>query len=83
MTMRGSGIRDTERDEMELKPCPFCGEAAFVWPAMIRPGYRVSCQKDCVSMPARPDTNFTSEEAAVDAWNTRSAESPKPMCGED
>lgn len=55
----------------KLKPCPFCGSNAYVWDAMIIRGYKVSCDKDCVSMPSRSDVTFTSEEQAIKAWNTR------------
>jgi hypothetical protein len=55
----------------DLLPCPFCGADAFIWPAMIMKGFRVSCKNDCVSMPSRPDSAFTSEKQAKAHWNSR------------
>jgi len=57
--------------EEELKACPFCGSEAFIW--RIATGYKVSCKKDCVTMPPRHDMGFTSKEEAIKAWNTRPA----------
>ena len=54
---------------MKLKPCPFCGEDAFLW--VHRNGVKVSCKNDCVSMPPRFDCCFTNDEQAIKAWNTR------------
>jgi len=64
----------TEERIKKLKLCPFCGSNAYIWPV---PGYvqsstfKVSCMKDCVSMPVRHDTFFTSQEEAAKAWNHR------------
>ncbi|MFA5543029.1 MAG: Lar family restriction alleviation protein [Bacilli bacterium] len=58
----------------DLKPCPFCGYEAFVWPARIIPGFRVSCTDGCASMPARPDMTFATRKQAAEAWNRRSEE---------
>lgn len=56
----------------KLKPCPFCGANAFIWKdAVLSHGFKVSCEKDCVTMPPRRDTSFSSVEAAIDRWNTR------------
>ena len=54
-----------------LLSCPFCGSDAFIWPAMIMKGYRVSCKNDCVLMPSRPDVAFSSEKVARAHWNSR------------
>ena len=61
---------EDEKDITEmLLPCPFCGEEAFVWTAIQ--GTKVSCSKDCVTMPPRFDMFFTSIEEAVKHWNRR------------
>lgn len=58
-----------EQDEKELLPCPFCGAAAFIW--QMHTGSKVSCSKDCVTMPSRFDMGFTSREIAIKFWNRR------------
>ncbi len=60
-----SGVRSSA-----LLCCPFCGAEAFVWPTMLN-GWKVSCRKDCVTMPSRFDMGFTSEEGAKKHWNRR------------
>lgn len=55
-----------------LKPCPFCGEDAFIWHAVHQSsGLKVGCKNDCVTMPSRFDAWFTGEEQAIEAWNRR------------
>lgn len=54
----------------DLLCCPFCGGEAFVW-EMLGKMWKVSCTKDCVSMPPRFDMGFTSEEGARKNWNHR------------
>lgn len=50
----------------ELKPCPFCGGEAMVWPSLTGLTYHVSCCK-CYA-----NNNYRSTEAkAIDAWNHR------------
>jgi hypothetical protein len=56
-------------DEKNLLPCPFCGADAFTWTAIQ--GTKVSCSKDCVTMPPRFDMWFTSIEEAIKHWNRR------------
>jgi len=53
-----------------LLPCPFCGSEAFIWP-IIGNMFKVSCKKDCITMPSRFDCGFTSIEQAQKYWNTR------------
>jgi len=55
--------------EIKLKPCPFCGAPAFLWRTVN--GYKVSCEKDCVTIPPRFDVSFTSPDEAVKHWNRR------------
>ena len=55
--------------EIELQPCPFCGEAAFCW--RMRDGYKISCKADCVTMPPRHDMAFNTREHAAAHWNER------------
>ena len=60
-----------ESDLMKLLSCPFCGSGAFIWPAMLMKGYGVSCKNDCISMPSRPGSAFTSKAIARAHWNSR------------
>ena len=62
-------IKDLIGKLEELKPCPFCGKKAFLWPH--HNGAKVSCENDCVSMPNRFDTAFASKEEAIKSWNRR------------
>jgi len=55
--------------ELNLLPCPFCGAPAFLWGTVN--GYKVSCEKDCVTMPPRFDISFTSPDEAGKQWNRR------------
>jgi len=55
----------------ELKPCPFCGGKAFMWGRGEKIKVKVSCEKDCVTMPPRFDVFFTSIDEAVKRWNKR------------
>lgn len=52
-----------------IERCPFCGANAHVWGAS--PLIKITCEKDCVSMPAGTDVFFTSEEQAIQQWNKR------------
>lgn len=62
--------------EVNLKPCPFCGGEATLRHTKDREGkmygelWIVSCEaRSCY---IRPCTSFyTSEEEAIEAWNTR------------
>lgn len=53
--------------------CPFCGSKAYLCEggnSTIKGKHKVSCEKDCVTIP--PDGRwFTSQEQAIKAWNTR------------
>ena len=53
----------------ELLSCPFCGADAFIWQGHV--GLKVSCLKDCVTMPPRYDMGFTSKDQAIEHWNRR------------
>lgn len=53
----------------ELLCCPFCGANAFIWQTHM--GLKVSCSKDCITMPPRSDMGFTSKEQAIEYWNKR------------
>jgi len=59
----------TEIDK-DLLCCPFCGAEAFIWP-ILGNKFKVSCKNDCVTMPPRFDTGFTSVEQAIEFWNRR------------
>lgn len=59
----------TETRDERLKPCPFCGARV----ALIHNerGWSVMCDNDdCKVLPETADT-FGTEQAALDAWNTR------------
>lgn len=54
----------------KLRECPFCGnEIILIINPMYNNKYKVGCEKDCFSMPARPDVWFTSEKVAYEAAN--------------
>jgi len=56
----------------KLKECPFCGSKAVLWPFGIVGGrWKISCSDDCVTMPPRFETGFTTKEEALKKWNTR------------
>jgi hypothetical protein len=56
----------------KLKACPFCGAEAFTWVNLAHEGwFKISCMRDCVTMPSRPDIWFTSESEAETLWNRR------------
>ena len=56
----------------KLKECPFCGSKAVLWPFGIVGGrWKISCSNDCVTMPPRFETGFTTKEEASKKWNTR------------
>lgn len=57
---------------MNLKPCPFCGREAFIWETSF--GTKIGCVGDCITMPSRWDTGFTSKEKAIEDWNKRPIE---------
>jgi hypothetical protein len=60
-----------------LKPCPFCGGEAFYFPDFRNPAsWKISCRKDCSTIPARPDIWFTDLQIAIEKWNTRSQPTP-------
>lgn len=72
---------------MELKPCPFCGCEAMLGgdsESGAEYGLYVFCTSTTcfVAMgegydrDAMPDHSFRTEEAAVEAWNTRSEVKP-------
>jgi len=50
----------------ELKPCPFCGDDAYMSEDVKYHGFCVECSH-CVSKTG----NHTSKEYAIDAWNKR------------
>ena len=53
-----------------LKPCPFCGGVAFLWPTIT--GFKISCRdKDCCSFPARSDVFIKDRDKAIERWNER------------
>ena len=63
----------------ELKPCPFCGAAAWVSPAEDGRFYVACTGDECWAAmgeeydhDAMPDHHYYSQEAAIAAWNTRS-----------
>jgi hypothetical protein len=59
-----------EIEEKKLKPCPFCGAEAFFW-IIMENIWKVSCSKDCVTMPPRFDMGFSSEDEAMKHWNNQ------------
>jgi hypothetical protein len=59
-----------EIEEKKLKPCPFCGAEAFFW-IIMENMWKVSCSKDCVTMPPRFDMGFSSEDEAMKHWNNQ------------
>lgn len=52
------------QSEIELKPCPFCGGTAWVYPTEY--GWAAKCES-CLSEGADKETR----EEAADAWNRR------------
>lgn len=75
-----SNIPDSELEEYilehlqkksELKPCPFCGRGDV---AVFKDGnheYYVCCIRGCGCTLPAPNDYFTSEKAAIEAWNKR------------
>lgn len=71
----------------KLKPCPFCGDAAYLrqCPAKgfraagTRITFQVGCMNrnfdECPLRPAAVDFSFPTEQAAIEAWNKRSLSS--------
>lgn len=57
--------------EIELKPCPFCGEQPIVYDNYDMNGFDVSCNNgECAFQPTN-DWLMKTREAAITAWNTR------------
>ena len=61
----------------EMKPCPFCGDVAQACEADGK-WFAICCNLNCFcavgevyDASAMPNHVFTSEEAAVAAWNER------------
>lgn len=69
--------KKTEQDKQsELRPCPFCGGEARLYPSEA--GFFVGCFNDgCVVNPCSGEFVYDGvwdeeqKEAAIDAWNTR------------
>lgn len=60
------------REDMEdIKRCPFCGSEAKVYEFGVN-RFVVECNGGCVRMPACSSSAYTSEENAINDWNTRS-----------
>lgn len=55
----------------KLKPCPFCGGKAKIFPTPDDFGYGVECENDCIFFFGQFDTR----ERAIEAWNRRACES--------
>lgn len=60
----------------ELKPCPFCGGDAVVRHILVpepeNKAYSVGCvELECAGSSSLIAYRFTTEEAAVEAWNSR------------
>lgn len=73
--MMTNNIKKSEKnaqqgDQNDLLCCPFCGRAAFYW-IVYRNCWKISCENDCITMPSRFDTAFTSKEQARKRWNQR------------
>ena len=61
----------TNKRDVELLPCPFCGEKARIM-SLLRDDIRIYCQnKNC---HIQPMLTRGSEEEAIKAWNTRKGE---------
>ena len=56
----------------KLKACPFCGSIAMVWESEPNRFY-VECSHSCVIIPSNQDEWFTSEQNAINRWNTRAS----------
>jgi Lar family restriction alleviation protein len=60
-----------------LKPCPFCGGKVRLIkqnPAYVT-YWTIFCNdSSCPVKPQLPDYEYTSEESAIEAWNTRKGE---------
>ncbi len=68
----------TSKDEMQLKPCPFCGERADVqYRKGDYAGYYIACPtEDCCGSPSDDAFSFVKKEYAIATWNTRKDISP-------
>ena len=59
---------------IDLKPCPFCGEA----PALLRGGFSsftVACMNP--KCPVKPETDWEiGDSQAAQSWNTRKESKP-------
>jgi hypothetical protein len=56
-----------------LKACPWCGSRAVLYG--LRHGYKATCVERGHCLPGYGDEEFTSEDAAIKAWNHRPTES--------
>jgi hypothetical protein len=66
------GIKGEKSMTDKLKECPFCGADAVLWPFGIVGGrWKISGSNDCVTMPPRFETGFTTKDEALKKWNTR------------
>lgn len=60
--------------QVELKPCPFCGEQCAVLDEDIKwAGYQPSCLEVRTGYDSSPDAEWRSE--AIAAWNRRAGDS--------
>jgi len=65
--------------QIDLKPCPFCGNAGYSQKHAEYNSFMAGCSDaDCIAHTVAYD--FVSEETAISAWNTRA--SPSPSGGE-
>ena len=71
-------MTDTERKEVELKPCPFCGNKGVIG-EIDNTFFATCCHCFCEQYPhdildSYGSTNRWTKEQAIEAWNTRAKE---------
>jgi len=54
-----------------LELCPFCGEPAELYKAKKESGLMVRCSNPNCSFKPKSQKDYSSEELAIKAWNTR------------